>query len=34
MRICLDSSYLLPIFGIGLKNIPDDIIVKLLDEGH
>ena len=34
MRICLDSSYLLPIFGIGLKNIPNDIIVKLLDEGH
>jgi len=34
LRICLDSSYLLPIFGIGLKNIPNDIIVKLLDEGH
>ncbi len=34
MKICLDSSYLLPIFGIGLKNIPNDIIVKLLNEGH
>ena len=34
MRICLDSSYLLPIFGIGLKNIPNDIIVKLLNKGH
>ena len=34
MRICLDSSYLLPLFGIGLEDIPDDLLSRLSERGH
>ena len=34
MRICLDSSYLLPLFGIGLRGIPSDVIRRLSAHEH
>ena len=34
MKICLDSSYLLPLFGVGLRGIPSDVLRKLSARGH
>jgi len=34
LRICLDSSYLLPLFGIGLEGVPDDLLSRLSEKGH
>ena len=30
----MDSSYLLPLFGVGLKGIPHDVIPRLSAQGH
>ena len=30
----MDSSYLLPLFGIGLGNIPSDVVRRLSAQGH
>ncbi|MEM1610817.1 MAG: PIN domain-containing protein [Sulfolobales archaeon] len=34
MRILLDTTYLLPLIGISINNIPDDLLLKLIDKGY
>jgi len=34
LRICLDSSYLLPLFGVGLRDIPSDVVRRLRAQEH
>lgn len=34
MKILLDTTYLLPIVGITVKELPRDAILKLINEGH
>jgi len=34
MKILLDTTYLLPLIGISVKDIPDDLVVRLLKRGY
>ena len=34
MRILLDTTYLLPLIGISINNIPNDLLLRLIDERH
>lgn len=34
MRILLDTSYLLPIIGISIKDLPRDAIIRLVEKGY
>ncbi len=34
MNIVLDTTYLLPLIGISVNEIPDDVVLKLLNEGY
>jgi predicted nucleic acid-binding protein len=33
-RILLDTTYLLPAISFSVKGIPDDIILRLMTQGH
>ncbi len=34
MRILLDTTYFIPAIGISIRDIPNDLVLKLLDEGY
>lgn len=34
MRIALDTTYLLPVIGVGIKGLPGGALLTLFEEGH
>ena len=34
MKILLDTTYFLPIIGVSIENLPDDIIIRILSKGY
>ena len=34
MKVLLDTTYLLPLIGIHIQDIPHDLLHKLMVEGH
>lgn len=34
MRILLDTTYLLPLIGISVRNLPDNVVLELLSGGY
>jgi len=34
MRLLLDTTYFIPAIGISVKDVPSDLVLKLLDDGY